>query len=201
VAAVVGLSGWLLSGFGAARQRQDLAGRLAAAEGRVAALAAEKERLAAGGLGDRQRLAALEAEVERQLTLAAQLQERLAEQETRLAEAAAPRPLLGLPIVDLEPEQVYRGEEPPQPAGGRRGETALLMLRLPRPVGAPRIQLEVLDDAGRPLHRLTAAAPQGEYVPLALPTAGLPRGVLTLRLSALGEGEPSEVARYRLRLE
>lgn len=201
VAALVAATGWTWSALQSSGESERVASALAAAEARVETLSADRQRLEAEGADNRRHLESLEAEMRRQLEEVGRLRQQLGQQESLVASATSPPPMLGLPILDLAPEEVYRDVERPAAAAGRRGGTLLLMLRLPRAVRAPELQLEVLDGEGRLLHRLTAPAPEGEYVPLTLPTADLPRGLVALRLSTLGEDGAAELARYRLQLE
>lgn len=177
-AGVALLAGALLA-FAAWRQaasdRAALERRLASAESALAVAGEERARSAAG---DEQRMARL---------------------EQRLAELDGPR--AGLPVIELVPEGVLRGEGAPRAPRLSAGAApfATLLLALERPAPGATYRLRLLGPDGAELLALAGIAPDGRgALTLLLPTASLPAGRLTLEVAAERGGAPA--LRYGIEL-
>jgi hypothetical protein len=136
----------------------------------------------------------------------AALGRRAAEAEARRAAseraaAALGRPRLNVPILDLEPRDVVRGERAPAPAVARSAGSVTLLLHPRRRTTGPYL-VELLAPTGARLwlERGLVEAPDGSLT-LSLPTADLPAGVLRLRLSRERAGTAVAVDEFSLRLE
>lgn len=204
-----------------AAARGELAGarrdEVAAHFGGCSTCAEEFRRLAAGAVGEggallpfrrpeldravrRWRLAALAAGLVAAALFALQLAAPRAPGRDRVAAA----PSLNVPIVDLDPATVLRGETVPSRRTlgvGPDVELLTLVLNLSRPPAPGEFALELRDARGA-LRWYGAGLSPTPYdtFTVSMPAALLGEGPVELRLLALGTGEPRVVERYELEL-
>jgi hypothetical protein len=200
LAGVVAASGWLWS----AGQVRTLEGRLAQAPPAAAPAAAPAA--PAPAAAERDRVAALAAEVERLQKSQAELlqtESRMREQLTQIAAArpAAPAPQINAWIADLRPSgDVVRGgprEAAELPAGAAAG----LMLQASHPETHGDHRIEIVDAAGKVVWsadglRRSAADDFSVILP-----GTLAAGSYTIRLSALEGGKRVDLESYAIRVK